>query len=138
VPGMFLPQTAASAASTLAKESAEQPQTEPTGAPEMHSSGSTTLPNTGAQTRTGRRKHKAWNSRKQVKQPAASPSTVSTRESGEQQGRDPAVTLGTQSVGSLSRPSTSEHRTSGMRKQRHWNSRKPVEQWIRKENATSE
>ncbi|XP_062175635.1 uncharacterized protein LOC133880667 [Alnus glutinosa] len=138
VPGMFLPQTAASAASTLAKESAEQPQTEPTGAPETHSSGSTTLPNTGAQTRTGRRKHKAWNSRKQVKQPAASPSTVSTRESGEQQGRDPAVTLGTQSVGSLSRPSTSEHRTSGMRKQRHWNSRKPVEQWIRKENATSE
>ncbi|KAE8038569.1 hypothetical protein FH972_011066 [Carpinus fangiana] len=138
VPGMFLLQTDASAASTSAQESAEQPQTEPTGTPETHSSGSSTLLNTGVQRPTGMRKYRAWNSRKQVKQPAASPCTVSTRESGEQQGRDPAVTLGTHSVGSISRPSTSGLRTSGMRKQRHWNSRKPVEQWIRKENATSE
>ncbi|XP_059459187.1 uncharacterized protein LOC132188679 [Corylus avellana] len=137
VPGMFLLQTD-SAASTSAKESPEQPQIEATGTPEAHSSGSSTLLNTSVQRRTGMRKHRAWNPRKQVKQSAASPSTMSTRESGEQQGRDPAVTLGTHSVGSISRPSTSELRTSGMRKQRHWNSRKPVEKWIRKENATSE
>jgi hypothetical protein len=138
VPGMFLLQTNASATSTSAQESAEQPQTEPMGTLETHSSGSSTLLNTGAQRRTSMRKYRAWNSRKQVKQPGASPSTVSSKESSEQQGRDHAVTLGTHYVGSISRQSTSGLRTSGMRKQRHWNSRKPVEQWIRKENATSE
>ncbi|CAL5331277.1 hypothetical protein CsSME_00012298 [Camellia sinensis var. sinensis] len=58
---------------------------------------------------------------------------VSVKETSEQQHTDPTVPSVTNSIGSSSRPSTSEHRNSGMRKHRGRNSRKQFKQWIKKD-----
>ncbi|GMY23048.1 e3 ubiquitin-protein ligase rnf25 [Fagus crenata] len=137
LPGMYLQQSVASSAATSTNKSAEQERRDPPAPSETRASGSSNTPSTGLHKHTGMRKHRAWNPRKPVRQPVASPITMSTKEA-EQQRRVPAATLETRSVGSSNGPSTSEHRTSGMRKHRGWNSRKPVEQWIKKENATAE
>ncbi|XP_040995397.1 uncharacterized protein LOC121241623 isoform X1 [Juglans microcarpa x Juglans regia] len=137
LPGMFLPQPAASAATMSAKESSEQQQTDPPVNLETHSGESSTRATTSAQRRTGMRKHRGGNSRKQVKQTAALP-TMSTKDTAEQQRSDPTGTSETRSMVSADRPSTSEHRISDLRKHRHRNTRKPVKQWIRKDDATAE
>ena len=137
LPGMYLQQSVASSAATSTSKSAEQERRDPPAPSETRASGSSNTPSTSLHKHTGMRKHRAWNPRKPVRQPVASPITMSTKEA-EQQRRVPAATLETRSVGSSNGPSTSEHRTSGMRKHRGWNSRKPVEQWIKKENATPE
>ncbi|KAI8024637.1 E3 ubiquitin-protein ligase RNF25 [Camellia lanceoleosa] len=59
--------------------------------------------------------------------------TVSVKETSEQQHRDPTGPSVTNSIGSSSRPSTSEHRNSGTRKHRGRNSRKQFKQWIKKD-----
>ncbi|KAK9273774.1 hypothetical protein L1049_018584 [Liquidambar formosana] len=61
-----------------------------------------------------------------------SPNTMSIKETTEQQHRDPAVTLETNSTGSSDKSTTSERRYSGMRKTRGRNSRKQVTQWKKK------
>ncbi|KAA8520434.1 hypothetical protein F0562_014690 [Nyssa sinensis] len=66
-----------------------------------------------------------------------SPTTVSDKDTTVQQHRDPTVNSETNSSGSSNRPTTSEHRNSGMRKHRVRNSRKPVKQWIKKDNGTA-
>ncbi|XP_059636036.1 uncharacterized protein LOC132278251 [Cornus florida] len=68
-------------------------------------------------------------------QPIAPPTTVSDKEATEQD-QDLAVNSGTNLSGSMNRPSTSGQRNSGMRKHRVRNSRKPVKQWIKKDNGT--
>ena len=79
-------------------------------------------------------------------QPAAMPSSAPAKESDEQQERDPAaVVSGKHASGTLNGPSSSGHRNFGARKQRannHHssstvrNSRKPVQQWVRRDNPT--
>ncbi|KAI4295474.1 hypothetical protein L6164_035519 [Bauhinia variegata] len=72
------------------------------------------------------------------------PVTTSTKESAEQQEKDPsAVASGKHASGNSNGPSSSGHRNFGARKQRvrsdhhskGHSSRKPVQQWVRKENA---
>lgn len=135
---MFLPQPVASAATMPAKESSEQQQKDPPVNSETPSGESSTHATTSAQRRTGMRKHRGENSRKQVKQTAALPITMSTKDTSEQQRSDPTGTSKTSSMISTDRPSTSEHRISDFRKHRHRNTRKPVKQWIRKDDATAE
>lgn len=137
LPGMFLPQVASSA-TVSAEEPKEQQPWEPTDFSEMHPGGTSTAPSTSMEKQIGMRKNRGWNSRRQFKQPAALPTTMSTQELAQQQRRDPGVALETPSIGFFNRPSTSEHRVSGMRHHRHRNSRKPVEQWIRKDDGKAE
>ncbi|XP_059633833.1 uncharacterized protein LOC132276433 [Cornus florida] len=66
--------------------------------------------------------------------PIAPPTTVLDKEATEQD-QDPAVNSGTNLSGSLNRPSTSGQRNSGMRKHRVRNSRKPVKQWMKKDDV---
>lgn len=137
VPGMFLQQPIASSSTISTEESAEQERIVPQVTSETHDSGSSKAPSTSSNKHTGMRKSRPQNPRKPARQPVASPNSRLSKEV-EQLRRVPAATLETHSVGSSNGPSTSEHRISGMRKHRSWNSRKPVEQWIRKENATAE
>uniref|UniRef100_A0A5B7BXB6 E3 ubiquitin-protein ligase RNF25 n=1 Tax=Davidia involucrata TaxID=16924 RepID=A0A5B7BXB6_DAVIN len=70
--------------------------------------------------------------------PRSTPTTVSDKDTTTvQEHRDPTVNPETNSSGSSNRPSTSEHRNSGMRKHRVRNSRKQVKQWIKKDNGTA-
>ncbi|KAL4600081.1 hypothetical protein ACB092_11G172500 [Castanea dentata] len=137
VPGMFLQQPIASSSTISTEESAEQERSDPQVSSETHDSGSSKAPSTSSNKHTVMRKHRPRNPRKPARQPVALPNTRSNKEV-EQLRRVPAGTLETHSVGSSNGPNTSEHRISGTRKHRSWNSRKPVEQWIRKENATAE
>ena len=137
MPGMFLQQPIASSSTISTEESAEQERSIPQVTSETHDSGSSKAPSTSSNKHTGMRKSRPQNPRKPARQPVALPNSRSSKEV-EQLRRVPAATLETHSVGSSNGPSTSEHRISGMRKHRSWNSRKPVEQWIRKENATAE
>ncbi|XVE76846.1 hypothetical protein DITRI_Ditri13aG0012900 [Diplodiscus trichospermus] len=64
------------------------------------------------------------------------PNHASTEETTEQPQTDPAAKAEeTNSSSSSTRPSTSKHRNSGMRKPRAQNSRKQVRQWVRKDNC---
>ncbi|KAJ1415416.1 hypothetical protein SESBI_18107 [Sesbania bispinosa] len=81
-------------------------------------------------------------------QPVAVPSSTSTNESEEQQERDPpAVVSGKHGSGTSNGPSSSRNRNFGARRQRarsdHHSSstvrqpRKPVQQWVRRDNPSS-
>ncbi|XP_042959919.1 uncharacterized protein LOC122294986 isoform X3 [Carya illinoinensis] len=139
LPGMFLPQPVASAATMSAKESSEQQQTDhPPVNSETHSSESSMLATTSVQRRTGMMKHQGGNSRKQGKQTAALPITMSTKDTAEQQRSDPTGTSETHSMVPTDRPSPSERRISDSTRHRHRNTRKPGKHWIRKDDATAE
>ncbi|XP_052193103.1 uncharacterized protein LOC127801757 isoform X3 [Diospyros lotus] len=69
--------------------------------------------------------------------PIPQPTAVSTKETAEQRHTDPTI-ISVTSGGSSNRPSTNEHRNSGMRKHRGQNSRKQISQWIKKENGNAD
>ncbi|KAL6981326.1 RING-type E3 ubiquitin transferase [Sarracenia purpurea var. burkii] len=72
-------------------------------------------------------------------QPIPNSMTVSSKETTNQQPADSVVPTVTNSSGSLNRPSTSGHMSSGTRKNRgSRNSRKQVKQWIKKENDNAD
>ena len=60
---------------------------------------------------------------------------ASTKETTEQPQIDHAATSETNSCSSSTRPATSKHWNSGMRRQRTQNSRKHTRQWVRKDNG---
>ncbi|CAK9149390.1 unnamed protein product [Ilex paraguariensis] len=70
-------------------------------------------------------------------QPITHPSTVSDKETTEQQHADQVINAETSSGSPSDRPSSSKHRYSGMRKHQGRNSREQVKQWIRKENDST-
>ncbi|XP_024026469.1 E3 ubiquitin-protein ligase RNF25 isoform X2 [Morus notabilis] len=71
-------------------------------------------------------------------QPTTTPADVETKESNEQQQRD-LPSASEMHASSSQRRNTSEHRNPGLwRKKRMHNPRKPVKQWIRKENMSAE
>lgn len=71
-----------------------------------------------------------------LQRPIAPPSALSAKgPTSEQQQRDPIIFSETSSSGSSSRASTSEQRNLGMRRHRVRNSRKPVKQWVKKDNT---
>lgn len=66
-------------------------------------------------------------------QPVTLPAQTLNKETTEEQQRKVSVDSG----GSSNRPSSSEHRNLGWRKQRIQNSRKQVKQWVRKDGGPS-
>ncbi|KAJ9680552.1 hypothetical protein PVL29_019771 [Vitis rotundifolia] len=72
-----------------------------------------------------------------LQRPITPPSALSAKgPTSEQQQRDPIIFSETSSSGSSSRASsTSEQRNLGMRRHRVRNSRKPVKQWVKKDNT---
>ncbi|KAF3445589.1 hypothetical protein FNV43_RR10765 [Rhamnella rubrinervis] len=70
-------------------------------------------------------------------QPVTMHSTV-TNKSNEQERKDSSSTSEMNTGDTSKRPDTSMHRNTGMRKQRFRSFKKPVKQWIRKENARAE
>jgi E3 ubiquitin-protein ligase RNF25 len=61
-----------------------------------------------------------------------------TNKSNEQEQKDSPSTSKMNTGDTSKRPDTSMHRNPGMRKQRVRSFKKPVKQWIRKENARAE
>ncbi|XVF33632.1 hypothetical protein REPUB_Repub17cG0184500 [Reevesia pubescens] len=130
LPGIDPQNTVTSSNHASTKETTEQPETDAAAAAETNPSSSSTMPAASKHWNSGVRRQRAQNLNT-----VTSSNHASTKQTTEQPQTDPAAIAEANPSSSSTRPATSKHWNSGMRRQRAQNSRKHARQWVRKDNG---